>query len=88
MALDKRIGTKHADYSINTWPELSINGRAYERPCRTVGIGPGHFVVIDSFPLPGWRDEVETLRKAIQGMGAAPKGKGVKNVPERSGETG
>jgi len=85
MALDKRIGVRNADYSINNWPELSINGCAYERPCRMIGLGNGHFCVIDNFPLKGWREEVDALKASIKGMGAAPS-KGVNNGPKRTSE--
>lgn len=32
------------------FPELTISGREYERPCTTRGIGEGLFVVVDMRP--------------------------------------
>jgi len=69
--MDNRIGIRTPD-SI-TWPERSISGRAYRRPCTTIGIGGGHFVVVDNFPMEGYLEEMVKLREAIAHMNAPPK---------------
>ena len=75
--MDKRIGIRTAE-GVSAWPELSISGRVYRRPCTTIGLDDRHFVVIDNFPMPSYLEEVETLRSAITNMGAPPKGVKVK----------
>jgi hypothetical protein len=71
--MDNRIGIRNAE-GVSAWPELSISGRAYRRPCTTIGLDDaGHFVVIDTFPMPSYLEEIETLRSAIANMGAPPK---------------
>ena len=75
--MDKRIGVRTAQ-GVTAWPELSISGRAYRRPCTTVGLDAAHFVVIDTFPMPAYQEEIETLRHEIASMGAPPKAGKVK----------
>lgn len=58
--MDDKIGKVN-----ETWPEVTVTGRAYTRPCTTVAIGNGHFVVLDTFMTEdGWQ-AVEMLRKTV-----------------------
>lgn len=70
--MDNRVGIRTSE-GVSAWPELSISGRVYRRPCTTIGLDDRHFVVIDTFPMPGYLEEVEALRNAIANMGAPPR---------------
>ena len=60
--MENRIGKLATPTSQQEWPEVSISGRDYLRPARTIALGGGRFVVIDLFPMEGWREEVEKLK--------------------------
>ena len=60
--MENRIGKLATPDTPQEWPEFSISGRDYLRPARTIALGGGRFVVIDLFPMEGWRDEVEKLK--------------------------
>ena len=47
MMDDNRIGKIG-----HSWPETTVSGRAYTRPCSTRTLGNGCFVVLDVFPEP------------------------------------
>jgi len=68
--MDNRIGIRKTNET--QWPERSISGREYRRPCTTVGIDDHHFVVIDIFPVPGYEAEIEKLRGSMTRMSAPP----------------
>jgi hypothetical protein len=40
-----------------------------------VGLGNGYFCVVDAFPMAGYQDEIEKLKKVVKGMNAPPKQK-------------
>jgi len=79
--MDSRIGTKNADGSIAQWPEFTICGRDYSRPCRTRRLDDRHFFVLDAFPVGNWQEDEKGLLKQVQ------KGP-VKSEPKRTDKEG
>ena len=74
---ETRIGKRKADGTIG-WPEHSISGRKYQRPCTHIGLGGGYFYVEDMFPAVDYKDEIEKLKAVVAGMNAPPTPKAVK----------
>jgi hypothetical protein len=70
----KRIGQKGKN-GVIVWPELTISGRKYTRPCTIVGLGNGYICVEDTFPMRGYQAEIEKLKTVVAGMNAPPKPK-------------
>ena len=75
--MDNRIGFRSA--SETQWPALSISGREYTRPCTTVGLDGGYFVVIDIFPVADWQEQIDKLRNQGKGMDNESKRVGKKD---------
>jgi len=46
----------------NQWPKFTISGKPYLRPCSTLALADGDFVVLDRFPT---EDEAELLAPYI-----------------------
>lgn len=46
---DKRLGTMAAGDTPAVWPETTVTGQTYTRPCSTLNIGGGLFIVRDMF---------------------------------------
>lgn len=59
---DPRIGTIGGN-----WPAVTVTGQPYRRPCNTVNIGGGYFVVLDMFHTDAERAAVEELRASVSG---------------------
>jgi len=55
------------------WPETTVTGLPYTRPCTTLGIDQLHFVVCDLFPSARQEEAIAEVRKLMAGMSAAPK---------------
>ena len=88
MALDARIGIKNEDGSVATWPEMSMSGTPVQETVRGVAVPPAramigldrlHFVVVGLFPPPGYKEEIERMRKSLERMGDAPTKRTGKN---------
>lgn len=60
---DPRLGTFNPDGSVAAYPETDVQGRPFERPCTTQGIGEGYFVVL---PLgTGYEAIVDELKALV-----------------------
>ena len=70
---DNRVGVKDNNGAVIAWPERSISGLAYARPCTMVGLDEKHFVVVDMWPMPGYKGEIEKLKVSVAGMNAPPR---------------
>jgi GH24 family phage-related lysozyme (muramidase) len=57
---DERVGKVN-----ESWPRVTVTGKAYQRPVSTLTIGNGYFVVLDTFPTVEQTETIATLRKKI-----------------------
>lgn len=71
---EKRIGTYNPDGSVKEYPELSLEGVRYSRPCSTRRFGVNQFVVITGSPDDDDR-LIEELKASLPAPAATPKAK-------------
>jgi hypothetical protein len=66
--IDERLGKVGQDGAVESWPAVTITGRAYVRPVSAmVKLGGGYFAVIDDDPIPFTELEalIEVLKEQV-----------------------